>query len=851
MTVWIRSQVARAARDIAPLWPLHSFIALNPLAAHEHAAFAQIEHAGVAATRPHADYLRDFAAGRITIADLEAALTSQIPELSGVPGVQCGSQTFSATELLIAELTTPELQPPADVAQTTPVDPHLAVDDCLVKWLAAYLDPDPAWLMPRRAEGLYAAWRHLVRFDTALPRAARRALRQLPSTAEASLTASLHVAGVASGDTADVLRAELASLPGWVSHMKWREEQLGDIDLLDYLAIRMATKVALGASPASASTRTPVHTAGEVWQRSHQLAQTLGFDADTAGVAACARVLALHPRAQHRFTLQLAYELHYRRDLLGSLSRKTAVSAAPTMQFIACIDPRSEGIRRHLEAAHPGIETLGFAGFFGVPFRFSSLASAEGIDVLPALLSPRHRVTETASAGAPAARWLNRLHTRRAFSSGFHAAESSPAAPYALAELAGPLMGVGSLLKTVAPLTAARWSRRLRQLWAPKPPTMLTVADAFSLEERIGLAEAALRTMGLDHCAPLVVLCGHGSTSTNNLYQSAQQCGACGGHPGDANARAAAALLNDREVRAALRNRGLTIPVTTHFVAAEHDTVTDRIEVLDPHLVPPSHRSFVQQFTTVAARATAELVRERAPQLPGVRQRSSAMSVLVRSVDWAEVYPEWGLAGNAAIVVGPRELTAGVCLDRRVFLHSYRPHVDVTGAGLETILTAPVIVAQWINHQYYFSALNPDSLGAGTKTTHNAIGTIGVLSGQSGDLRRGLPWQSVGVGDTLVHEAMRLAVVVEAPLERITAIIDRNPVLRSLCDNEWISLTARADADSPWRVYGPYGWQSPSWLPADDLPTRPSAPGVTTAPAPQAPAAGVSEPTRAPEDAYV
>lgn len=810
MTVWIRAHVARAARDIAPLWPLHSFIALNPLAAQESTAFESVVSDGVARTRSRSAYLQDIAEGRITLSDVRAALRAQIPELTAAPEVRVGAARLSALDLLVTELVTPGLNADDDVAPSAPVS---AIDDIVAKWLAAYLDPDPAWPMPRRSQGLYAAWRELARHDSGLPRSARRRLRSLPPTAEECLVASLDELRIAPEATEIALRNELAYLPGWIGYISWREEHLGDVDLLDVLALRFAIRAALGCAPEPIQPASPTEPVDEVRRRAEALAAALRADQHPATCAALARVLGLHPVAQHRFTLQHAYELHYRRNLVGDLPRVHREPVGVRTQFIACIDPRSEGIRRHLEAVNPAIETLGFAGFFGVPFRFSSYESTDTIDVLPALLTPRHRVTETTTAHTDGKRWAARMRVRRALSAGFHAAETSPAAPYALAELSGPLMGVLTACKTLAPVSTARWSAHLRRALAQKPDTELTVPDAFSLDERAGLAEASLRTMGLGRFAPLVVIAGHGSTSVNNLYQSAQHCGACGGNRGDANARAAAALFNDPQVRQALRARGLDIPDRTHFVAAEHDTVTDHLEILDTHLIPASHRSLVQQFVTTARHASEALVRERAAQLPGVpKNRRAIANVRARSADWAEVYPEWGLAGNAAIIVGPRELTAGLHLHRRVFLHSYRPQLDPTGAGLETILTAPVIVAQWINHQYYFSAINPGTLGAGTKTTHNAIGTLGVLSGHGGDLRRGLPWQSVGVGDRLLHEPMRLAVIVEAPLERVTEIIDRNTVLRSLVSNRWVSVTARSTAQSPWMSYGAYGWEPPTWL---------------------------------------
>ncbi|WP_309620853.1 putative inorganic carbon transporter subunit DabA, partial [Salinibacterium sp.] len=532
-------------------------------------------------------------------------------------------------------------------------------------------------------------------------------------------------------------------------------------------------------------------------------------------VGAVARMLALHPEWEHPLTWQRAYELHYRDELLSSINGVAEPIEPATVQLVMCIDPRSEGMRRQLERS-ASIETVGFAGFFGVPIRFVKYRARGAVNSLPALLAPRHTVTESPSDRAHASRRTRALRVRDAVASGLHAGDRVAAAPFALAETAGWFLGIWAALRTVAPGLAARLALRLDALTAQPVSTEVTVADAFTLEERAGMAETAMRMMGLTRCAPLVVLAGHGSTTTNNLYESSLECGACGGNPGAPNARAAAAIFNDPDVREVLGRRGIDIPHSTFFVAAEHNTVSDLVAVLDPHLVPQTHRAALADFEILQLEAARRLVRERAADLPGASARRGAAPVRRRAHDWAEVYPELGLAGNAAMIIGPRELTRGVDLKRRVFLHSYRTEFDPDGRALETILTAPVVVAQWINHQYYFSALGPDQLGAGTKTIHNAIGTLGVLSGQGGDLRRGLPWQSVGFGAELFHEPLRLAVVVQAPLDRIGAIVSRNQVLRDLFDNGWITLTARPGPGTPWRRYAQYGWAA--------LPERTSTP---------------------------
>ena len=210
------------------------------------------------------------------------------------------------------------------------------------------------------------------------------------------------------------------------------------------------------------------------------------------------------------------------------------------------------------------------------------------------------------------------------------------------------------------------------------------------------------------------------------------------------------------------------------------------------------------------ALAGERLARERAGRLPGDPQK-----VRVRGHDWAQVRPEWGLAGNAAFVVGPRSITAGLDLACRVFLHAYDAKGDDDGSALETIMTAPLVVGQWISAQYYFSAVEPEQFGAGDKTLHNPVGGIGVVLGEGGDLQVGLPAQAVGVGDRRMHEPLRLLAVIQAPLERIEAIIQRNQALRELIGGKWMTVAGRSHGDEHWSIRSPGGtWVK--WFPADD-----------------------------------
>ncbi|WP_435526869.1 DUF2309 domain-containing protein [Microbacterium aurantiacum] len=826
MTLLVHAQVAQAARDTVAGWPIASFIATNPLAAYEATRFDHAAAPGTHLTLPVAAYRAAFASGRITRDDLVVALRARGAELREVPPLTGALAHLTPDDVLIEDmLHTDTPAAPADDA-ATPTDP---VADLVVPWLAAFLDPDPQWRLPERDRGFYAAWRALASHDPRLSRPARRRLRDAPEQASAAIAACFTAWGTRDADRVALLTAELAALPGWTGYLKWRGEHDGDIDLTEYLAVRLTVRLLLDLPPIEArpdaepATTAPAPTPGaEVHARAVRLADALAPGATPADVATLARLLALHPLDDHPFTWQAAYERHYRGDLLASLTPHPLAPAAPHTQVVLCIDPRSEGLRRHLET-DAGVETFGFAGFFGVPVRFATYEGRGSIDSFPALLQPKHAVTEAPADADRASARTRGLRALDAASHSLHVTENATATPFALAEATGFLFGVSSVVRTLAPTLHHTLTRRWRDRIAPPVDSRVTIAAAFTVEERATLAEAGLRMMGLGRFAPLVVLAGHGSVSTNNLYQAALDCGACGGNPGAVNARAAAEIFNDPDVRAILAARGLEMPAGTHFVAALHDTVADRVTILDPHLIPDSHAPLVAQFTARADAAADGLVRERAVDLPGADPMDSLAKLRARAHDWAEVYPELGLAGNAAMIIGPREMTRGANLRRRVFLHSYDATLDPEGAGLETILTAPVVVAQWINHQYYFSTLNPDTLGAGTKTIHNAIGGIGVLAGHSGDLQRGLPRQSVAVGDALLHEPLRLSVIVQAPIDRVSAIVSGNQVLRDLFDNEWISLTARSTAADPWWTYTALGWATTETQP----PTRTSSPTLT------------------------
>ncbi len=792
--VRLRSDVRRAAQVLATTWPISTVIAVNPLAGLEQLPFGEAvavagEALGARGTPPEEFFRAAYRAGRVTRADLEHALRHRA-RTDGTDG-----DDAATVDLLVADLLD---GPPAprpvrrDRTRSEALAPDVAaeVDALTTTWLAAYFGGEASgWPMPGRELGFYRAWRALAPLDRTLPRAARTRLRRLPDTAEDAVLEALEDLRIPGSERTTYLRAHLTRMPGWAGHVRWRGDRDAGIDLVDHLALRLSYEYALlppgavGDAPAG----TPEPGRGQ------------------------------EPSLPDRTLLWLdAYEHHYRTRLLSALSanRPPAPPARPASQVVFCIDVRSEGLRRRLEEAGPH-ETLGFAGFFAVAVRFTSLAGGASSDQCPVLIRPRNDAAETPAPGGEdaARRHLGRLRDKAAAGRGMATAKTEPVAPFALAEAAGWVAGPLAAARTLAPGPFAAARERLRTAVVPDAPTVVDVLSGFTAEERLHLAHVTLTTMGLvDGFARLVVLCGHGSTTENNPYASALDCGACGGSPGGPNARAAAALLNDADVRTGLAGRGVVVPDDTWFVAAQHDTATDRVRLLDRHLVPAGHHADLDRLAADLDAAGDRLAAERCAVLPGAPRddglRRAARHVRRRSADWAQVFPEWGLAGNAAFVVGPRSMTAGLDLGRRVFLHSYEAAADPDGAALETILTAPLVVAQWINCQYYFSSVDPEVFGAGTKTVHNVVGDVGVLSGAGGDLRQGLPWQSVGMGRDLVHEPMRLLAAVQAPPARVDGIVARNRALQDLLANDWLALVARERPSDAWQR-----WTSRGFLP--------------------------------------
>jgi uncharacterized protein len=325
------------------------------------------------------------------------------------------------------------------------------------------------------------------------------------------------------------------------------------------------------------------------------------------------------------------------------------------------------------------------------------------------------------------------------------------------------------------------------------------------LDTRRAMAEKVLRAMSLTRgFARLVLIAGHGANVVNNPHASMLHCGACGGFSGEVNARLLAALLNDASVRAGLAERGIVIPQDTLFLAALHDTTTDSITLYEADHPSTDHAKDIEQVRRWFTAAGALARSERALRLP---RAAAGADVPRRACDWAEVRPEWGLTGCQAFIAAPRRRTAGRNLGGRTFLHNDIWREDEGFSVLELIMTTPVVVASWISLQYYGSTVAPEVFGAGNKLLHNVTGGMGVIEGNGGLLRVGIPWQSIHDGENFVHDPLRMSVIIEAPREAMTAVLKQHADVCKLFDNRWLHLFALDDVGHlAWRYAGNLHW---------------------------------------------
>lgn len=661
------------------------------------------------------------------------------------------------------------------------------VNQQTIKWLQVYFDDGQATLpMPLRHLGLYAAWQQLALYDVCLhgnDKHKQQWLADLPQNPAQALRESLADLHIAADEQEQFLTLMLTTLPGWASYVRYRTDWAGldtnhphPVTQVEYLALRVIITRLLWPEARTLLT----------W---HQHAQK-----NTKFSPNLLRELEL---AERRFRLPLLKQL---------ATQSLTESALPEAQFVFCIDVRSEPFRRALEATG-NYQTLGFAGFFGVPIQVTDTVTGNSYASCPVLLTPNHTIHESPCGHAAEQQQDRKRYARLTkLSQLYQSLKYTFTTPFALVEGLGMASGIWMGLRSLQPRLASWLETQLVQS-IRKPMAVHSSPETIPFADQCRYAEGALRTMGLtEQFAPLVVFCGHGSSTQNNAYATALDCGACGGRHGGSNARVLAGILNDHQVRHYLLQKGIIIPDATQFIAAEHNTTTDEVTLFGD-ISSELRQSLDQNLAKARQINSLERLKHLQPNQP---VDDGVLQTWLRAKDWAQVRPEWGLARNAAFIVAPRALTAGLNLEGRCFLHSYNYAQDPQGTALTTILTAPMVVAEWINTQYLFSTLDNVAYGGGSKLTQNITGKIGIMQGNSSDLMTGLPLQSVyATDDQAYHEPQRLMAVVYAPRTMLDSIIQSQPVLQKLFGNGWTQLACLDPEDGKtYLLNREFRWQN-------------------------------------------
>jgi len=727
------------------------------------------------------------------------------------------------------------------VAHEEEPTPPRPVDEVIHPWLirlcSVFLDQGMSyWQMPNRERGFYVGVRTLLsqpaamfpQYLAGLDEEFRRQ-EYFSFSAIDTVLDFLDSQCFKEKDWDDVLRTELLALPGWAGLMRRLEEDPAlapheslTASLMDFLAVRLtmarvASRMGVAEtipqeSPLKTQEKRRLSRAARVYDAARVVSLSAGEVSrlSNAEWAAFVNEVKACNGLERRRILHLAYERWHEREILRGLASHriyrglSALESRPSAQVFFCIDEREESMRRALEEIDSGVETFSSAGYFGVAVDYKGIDDARSAAFCPVVEKPRHAVLEQPKAEDRALlesrRWRRKvlgLVMRNSFAS-----SRTLTRGWLSTTALGLLSAVPLIGYLLAPRSYARLRDWLNKAFIPEPRTELTLMrntaqsqgavtgllTGFAPEEKAERVASVLAPAGLTRSfARLVVILGHGSTSLNNPHESAHDCGACGGRRGGPNARLFAAMANRPEVRHRLRERGIDIPEDTCFVGGYHDTCSDDVQLYDLENLPATHRADLDRIRESLDKARARNAHERARRFESC-PRDATPDIALRHVEersehLAEPRPEYGHCTNAVCIVGRRSLTRGLFLDRRAFLASYDANQDPDDRLLAQLLAAVVPVCAGISLEYYFSFVDNDRYGCGTKLPHNVTSLVGVMDGHASDLRTGLPWQMVEI-----HEPVRILFVIETTPERLAKVIEASPSLKQLVEHRWIRV---------------------------------------------------------------
>jgi len=792
--------------------PIKDFIHHNTLHAVQHYPF----HEGVAVAAkmfgarsylPLDDYQKMYRQGRIKAAAIDWAI-----EHSG-----CARQKYESLRNTLFEQDDTDHYPPLSLANhgirnawltQLEVDLNSLVQPVLFRLLGNFLDQGISrWSLPKSGEHF---WDCVLRLATnsllpLYPFNEPIVYELLSETPDHVITACLkEIVGDETLYEQYLLEVLLAH-PGWSGMIHVIEQNpkallaRREISLKELLAVELAIELAFlhkKKGPHFPSIASLPYTSGT------PLLKDGGFKPKIP-----LRLRVWHEAMEWSLHSELLLALKEQNEQTSTL----VIKPLPEVQALFCIDDRECSLRRHLEEIHPAIETFGAAGFFGIDFLYQGLDDAYPVAQCPNIIVPKHLIKESGSKPKADKKDKTGNLTNMHFSAhtlwrGWLYTQTLGLG-YAV-RMAWNVFRPGSTLPGIRTLSEVESHSQLHLLRESDEPTEDGYLLGFSFPEMADRLGGLLRNIGLtQHFAPLVVVVAHGSSSVNNPHFAAYDCGACSGKPGAPNARAFAWMANHDSVRAILRERGIDIPDGTRFVAALHNTSRDEITYFDKQLLAehpaPGLDAFQQAMTKALQRNALERCRwfELGPQSHSFEEAHE--HVMQRASSIFEPRPEYNHSNNLYAIVGRRELTRDLFLDRRSFLHSYDPVTDDEGDIMVKILSAVIPVCGGINLEYLFSRIDNSVYGAGTKLPHNVIGLLGVANGVEGDLRTGLPSQMIEV-----HEPARLLIVVEQTREILNKTLAKLGALKEWLDNDWVRFVSCHPSSRELFLYSVNGWEA-------------------------------------------
>jgi len=802
----------KACKKIAPVWPLENFVAVNPYLGFTHKKFGSVAQelaaaGGIQMTLPTSFYVQKIKEGRITADDIATVLKKRNSSTNAQEFIQSLGNAQHHDDK------TSTLATVADIAtQVTNKDWGRFIVGRISTWAASYFDNGQAiWAAADQESGLFEAWKAEASLDRTPEmsglRGFRKLIKALPDHPVAATQVALEKLGIPQDGMALYLHRILLRMGGWSAYaarLDWDAELYGGKDgkLIEFLAVLACWEACL-----LESLNRPELDAK--WKGATAILSQVNVEKD------------LNKQLVKKLILQEAFDVSAQRDLIGRFHGKKTVkddkAEQAKAQAIFCIDVRSEVYRRNLELADAKIETLGFAGFFAFAIKYVPMGHEDGEANCPVLLQTGRTIREEMPDQHEHQSALNHRILHRQVQQVWKSFKSGAVTCFGFVSP----MGLSYLPKLFS--DAFGWTRPV-----PNPNTVGMKGDfsekksvslatdssdptvGIPLDQQIQMGQNALKAMSLSSdFGKFVLIVGHGSTMVNNPHATGYDCGACGGHTGEANARVAAAVLNNPAVRKGLLEANISIPANTVFLACLHDTTTDEVSILNQGDVPSDKAEELRDLKKSLAMAGHAARTERSVKLISDTPSQLDKAMIARSKDWAQVRPEWGLAGCSAFVVAPRERTKGIDFKGKSFLHSYEWQKDQGFSILELIMTAPMVVTSWINLQYYGSTVDNKNFGSGNKTLHNVTAGVGVLEGYSGDLRVGLPIQAIHDGEQFQHEPLRLSVIIEAPMEAMNTILEKHAGVKDLCDNGWIYLMAMDETGQvSHRYVGGLNWES-------------------------------------------